>query len=244
MKKIILLLFTAAVLAACGQTDNTSSSSDEVVQSIKADLKVPENAGIGDKVTFKVSVKQDGKAIEDADEVKFEIWKNGAKNKSDMIEAEHTSGGIYVVKKTFDQKGIYYVQSHVTANQMHTMPKKKINIGNAKANKDRSGEKHEHGHHHSQTKVNFNPPETITAGKKTTFTVNVSTKEKPLQNGSVTLEIWQENQDKHQWLNMTEQSGGTYKGKTTFDKTGAYQIKVHVKKDDIHYHKVFKTKVK
>lgn len=243
MKKMILLILTAAVLTACGQTDDTSHSSDEVVQPVRADLKVPEKAPTNKKVTFKVTVKQDGKAVKNADEVKFEIWKDGSKDSSEMIEAKHTKDGIYLVEKNFNQKGIYHVQSHVTARQMHTMPKKEINVGNAKESKGTTKEKQEHGHDHSETNVKFQPPETITSGEKAAFTADVTNKQEPLKEASVTMEIWQKNDKKHEWINMTEQSGATYKGKTTFDKKGTYQIKVHVKKEEIHYHQIFKVTV-
>ncbi|GAA0589683.1 FixH family protein [Virgibacillus siamensis] len=241
MKKIILLILTAVVLAACGQTNNTSNSSDEVVQPIQADLQVPKRAEPGKKITFKVTVTQNEKAVNDADEVKFEIWQEGSKSNSEMVKAKHTKNGIYIVKKTFDQKGIYYVQSHVTARQMHTMPKAKINIGNAKK-KDTT--KKEHNRHHSQTKVEFQPPEKITKGEEAAFTANVSTKHEPLSDASVTMEIWQKNSKKHEWVNMEETSSGRYEAKTTFKNKGNYQIKVHVKKDEIHYHNVFEVNVK
>lgn len=135
MKKVMLLLLIVTMLAACGQTDDTSSSTDNVVEPIRAQLKVPQQADSGKTVTLKVTVTQGGKAITNADEVKFEIWREGSKKNSDMINAKHTKNGMYMIEKTFNQKGIYYVQSHVTAKHMHTMPKTKINIGNTKASK-------------------------------------------------------------------------------------------------------------
>ncbi|WP_174614271.1 FixH family protein [Virgibacillus ihumii] len=238
MKKMIMLILTATVLAACGQSDDTSSSDSEVVQPIRADLNVPEKGDTDETVTFKVTVTQDGKAVKDADEVKFEIWREGSKDDSEMIEANNMKDGAYTVENTFTGKGIYYIQSHVTAKQMHTMPKAKINIGNAQASKDKTDK--EQGHHHSQTTVKFHPPEKITADESAAFTATVSTKQEPLSAASVTMEIWQESDEKHDWVTMTEQNAGTYQAKTTFKNSGTYKIKVHVKKGDIHYHNVFK----
>lgn len=151
MKKIMIILVAVVVLilTACGQSDdNSNGSSDDVVQSIKADLKVPKQAEKGETLTLAVTVTQDGKQVEDADEVKFEIWKDGMKNGSEMIKANHTGDGKYTVEKTFNKKGIFHVQSHVTARQMHTMPKKEINVGNVTASTDdKSGQKKYDGHH-------------------------------------------------------------------------------------------------
>ncbi|PLS18224.1 hypothetical protein CVD28_08020 [Bacillus sp. M6-12] len=43
-----------------------------------------------------------------------------------MLKTDHKKEGIYTAKNTFTTGGIYYVQSHVTARSLHSMPKKKI----------------------------------------------------------------------------------------------------------------------
>ncbi|MFC4557501.1 FixH family protein [Virgibacillus kekensis] len=130
MKKVILLLIMAAFLAGCGEEEDSNASNNETVSAINAELKVPDKAELNAPQTFTVTVTQDGEPVEDADEVEFEIWKDGMKDDSEMIAAEHTGDGKYTVEKKFEEAGVYHVQSHVSARAMHTMPKQEITVGN------------------------------------------------------------------------------------------------------------------
>ncbi|ALX50357.1 FixH family protein [Lentibacillus amyloliquefaciens] len=144
---IIFLIVLTGFLAACGQsgdTDNNTSAEPDTSVPIEADLEVAEQAEKDEKVTFTVTVTQDGEAVSDASEVEFEIWEDGNKEESEMIEADNAGDGAYTVEKTFDTDAVYHVQSHVTARTMHTMPVKKIAIGSAEIDKE-SSEDNENG---------------------------------------------------------------------------------------------------
>lgn len=144
---IIFLIVLTGFLAACGQsgdTDNNTSAEPDTSVPIEADLEVAEQAEKDEKVTFTVTVTQDGEAVSDASEVEFEIWEDGNKEESEMIEADNAGDGAYTVEKTFDTDAVYHVQSHVTARTMHTMPVKKIAIGSAEIDSE-SSEDNENG---------------------------------------------------------------------------------------------------
>ncbi|MFB4167855.1 FixH family protein [Virgibacillus sp. JSM 102003] len=244
MKKMMIFLFIIIVLTACGQSEETDKgTTGDVVKAINAKLEVPKKADKEQDVTFSVTVTQDNKPVEDASEVEFEIWKEGLKDKSEMIAAEHSGDGKYTVQKSFDEAGVYHVQSHVTARTMHTMPKEKISIGDVKATTKTDKNKKESDESHSHLSINLKQPEKVTVGKEANFSVKVLQKEEILEKASVTLEIWQKNNEKHEWIDMSETSSGTYETTTTFKNSGTYTINVHVKKEEIHGHKEFTAEV-
>lgn len=241
---IVLIILLLSLLAACGQsenTDNETSGEPDTATPIEADLNVPEQADKNESITFTVTVTQDGEAVSDASEVAFEIWEDGNEGESEMIEADNDGDGQYTVEKSFDQDGVYHVQSHVTARTMHTMPVKEITVGNP----ENAGESNGESHSHSQVAIDFQQPDTISAGSEASFTVDVLNEETPLEEGSVTLEIQQEDVDQHNWVDLTENAAGSYEGTTTFDNSGSYQITVHVEKEDvgIHEHENFTVEV-
>ncbi|SFD96471.1 YtkA-like [Lentibacillus persicus] len=145
MRKIMIavLILLISILAACGQNEETGNDTTETDTTIpiEADLEVAEQAEKDEEVTFTVTVTQDGETISDANEVTFEIWEDGNKEESEMIEADNAGDGKYTVEKSFDTDAVYHVQSHVTARTMHTMPVKQIAIGGAEAETQSSEDK-------------------------------------------------------------------------------------------------------
>ncbi|MBP1947954.1 FixH family protein [Virgibacillus litoralis] len=245
MKKMMTLLFIIIVLAACGQSEDTENgTTDNAVKAIEANLEVPEKGDKNQDITFSVTVTQDSKPVEDASEVEFEIWKDGLKDDSEMIKAKHTGDGKYTIEKSFKEDGLYHVQSHVTARTMHTMPKKEITIGDPKASTTTSENQKEDDQNHTHLSIDLQQPDTIKATEEAEFTVKVLKEEELLEKASVTLEIWQENKENHEWNDMSETSSGTYQSTATFNDSGIYNVNVHVKKEDIHDHKEFTADVK
>jgi len=95
---------------------------------VDVDLSIKPNPGeLGKPVTFEAKVTQGKDQVEDA-EVIFEIWR--AKNDNhEKVEIKHSKNGIYRLEKSFNQEGTYYIISHVTARDMHNMPKKEFVVG-------------------------------------------------------------------------------------------------------------------
>ncbi|WP_042457490.1 FixH family protein [Neobacillus dielmonensis] len=129
MKKLLLgimVLFLLGLMAACNKDDQGKNDVPELLE-VKLSI-TPEKATANQPVTFEAKVTQGGEAVTDADEVKFEIWR--AKDEHhEKIKIEHAENGIYRLEKSFPQDGTYYIISHVTARDMHNMPKKEFIIG-------------------------------------------------------------------------------------------------------------------
>ena len=130
MKKFLKLGASIAVLilSACG-TDKVQNTiiSDEVPEIVEVVLNIPETAVTGEELSFIAEVKQGGKIVTDANEVKFEVV-NISSGEKEMIEASLNEENHYEIVYTFGANGTYDVTSHVTARDMHTMPTKKIFI--------------------------------------------------------------------------------------------------------------------
>lgn len=128
MKKLFVFFFALFLLAACGNQNHEQS--EQEVFPLEVNLQVPATANPNEEVTLSAEVMYGEEKVQDANEVKFEIWKQSAKESSEMIEAKHKGDGIYEITYSFPEDGVYFVQSHVTAKNQHNMPKKQIVIGN------------------------------------------------------------------------------------------------------------------
>ncbi|WP_349410018.1 FixH family protein [Pseudalkalibacillus sp. SCS-8] len=141
MKVYLPLLALMLIMAACGNQgedhdgngdekhgEHESNGDDMSMEALEVKVEGPQEVNQGEKVTFTAKVTQGDETVEDADEVMFEIWKEGSKNGSQMVKAEHDGEGMYSIKTSFDAEGKYVVQSHVTARSMHTMPKKQVTV--------------------------------------------------------------------------------------------------------------------
>ncbi|SDI53318.1 FixH family protein [Natribacillus halophilus] len=120
-----LLIFLAA---ACGAEEDQSAGDPGSTEPIDVEVTMPEEMDTGDH-TLETEVTQEDEAVTDADEVVFEVWEDGSKEDSDMIENETEDGGVYSADYTFDDDGIYLVQPHVTARGLHSMPVHSIVVG-------------------------------------------------------------------------------------------------------------------
>jgi uncharacterized lipoprotein NlpE involved in copper resistance len=127
MKKLVVgMLIILSLLAGCGSKQDTTN--DEI-DFLEVDLTInPEKAKLGEEVTFSAKVTYGDEAVEDADEVKFEVWRSQSENHEEIV-VKHKENGVYELKKSFSEEGTYYVYAHVTARGMHNMPKKEFVIG-------------------------------------------------------------------------------------------------------------------
>ncbi|MBU8878903.1 FixH family protein [Bacillus sp. FJAT-29790] len=126
MKKrfwFLSLLFMSVFITAC-----TAGSKEEEPQFLEVDLTItPEKAEVNDPVVFEAKVIYGDEAVTDAEDVKLEIWRANDEN-HEKINVEHAENGIYRLEKSFAEEGTYYIYSHVTARNMHNMPKKEFII--------------------------------------------------------------------------------------------------------------------
>ncbi|WP_342431951.1 FixH family protein [Neobacillus sp. FSL H8-0543] len=128
MKKLLffsLVLLLLVSLSGCSE----EKLEHELPEMIEVVLTVtPESGQVNEPVTLEAKVTQGEENVEDAKEVKFEIWRANDE-KHEEIEIEHAEDGVYRLEKTFQQEGTYYIISHVTARDMHNMPKEEFIIG-------------------------------------------------------------------------------------------------------------------
>lgn len=126
MYKGILLAFCLLSAAGC----SASMSDNKMPEMVEANILLPAKVELNKPNLLKVRVTQGNENVDDAEDVEFEIWNANSEKKSELIKANHVNGGLYEVKKTFANKGIYFIQTHVTARTMHVMPKKQLVVGN------------------------------------------------------------------------------------------------------------------
>ena len=136
MKKwFISLVVISAILAGCGTGDSTTtekigSHNEGTAVEVKVDITTPAKVEANKEVELTAHVTQGGENVDDADEVKFEVWESGVREDGQMIEGKLDKDGIYKATTKFDQDGVYYMYAHTTARGLHTMPKQKIIVGN------------------------------------------------------------------------------------------------------------------
>ncbi|MEB3101876.1 FixH family protein [Ferviditalea candida] len=250
MKKIFsALVALILLLTACAQKNSdgehaSHGGGDVEMLPIHADLQIPESVEPGAEVVLKVVVTQGNEKINDARQVEFEIWKGEDKDHSQMIPATNGGNGIYSAKQTFDTEGLYSVVSHVTARDMHTMPMKKITVGHTKPDVHESDHDHADNHHHGDVMIHFMKPDAIKVNEQAMMMVHLEKENSPLVKARVRLEIWQEGQEKHDWVDADETKDGQYQASNKFSKPGEYHIKVHVENDEgLHEHQEEKIQV-
>ncbi|MEH7239232.1 FixH family protein [Bacillus sp. JJ1562] len=130
MRKISFIFLTSLfiIIMGCNTTGNQKNDSNQIVP-ISVNLKTTTEMIIpGEEIVISAVVTQEDEAVEDADEVKFEIWEEG-NEEHEMIEAFHSGGGKYSIEKNFTKDGIYHVIAHVTARGMHSMPAVVLIVG-------------------------------------------------------------------------------------------------------------------
>jgi hypothetical protein len=241
MKKIVLLLLSlTVVLVGCTKAEEDSEAViSKVPEIIAVTIQTPENIKLNEEVTIQATVTQGNEKVKDANEVAFEV-RNTGQDEKEMLEGTHQGDGVYSVKKTFDKEGTYTIVAHVTARDMHHMPSKEVIVGNATdvtENKDHESTKgHGHNHGHSHITIEFNKTEAFTANKETSLSAKIQNEGKPLKGAIITFEVWQADQEKREFIDAIESNEGEYMATHTFLSPGSYEVKVHVKKDEIHEH--------
>lgn len=148
MKKWLGMLALAMVVSGCSQeTEEEHMAHDEEVAILEVEIENGEAFEPGEEVMLSARVTQSGEAVNDAEEVKFEVWESGLREEGQMLVGELKEDGIYEVPFTFEEEGVFYMYAHTTARGMHVMPKQMITIGNpdpADVLEDNSSDKMDH----------------------------------------------------------------------------------------------------
>ena len=131
MKKLMVLGAFGLMLAGCGMAEESAdnaTASEQEVQGLEVEV-LTEPRGETGEWTLEAYVSQGGEAVNDADEVKFEVFEAGKKDESVKIDYTDVKDGIYSIKHTFQDDGVYYFIPHVTARSLHTMPTQQVIVG-------------------------------------------------------------------------------------------------------------------
>ncbi|MFS0654465.1 FixH family protein [Bacillus sp. 179-C3.3 HS] len=146
MRKLMGIMIMLVLLSACG---NSAASNDkgEVPELLEVKLEGPEQVKKNESVIVKAAVTYGDAPVDDADDVQFEVWEDGDKDKSKMIQPKKEKKGVYELHTTFKQDGHYIIQVHVTAKQQHNMPKTNIYVGEVKKESQASTEEKKTSHH-------------------------------------------------------------------------------------------------
>lgn len=251
MKKkfgIISLVIGLMILSACGKSDDIDDGSSTEVLPLNVELTITEQAEIGETVKMAALVTYGEDKVEDADKVVFEVWEEGKKDESVMIESVNEKNGLYTAETTFEHDGLYHIQSHVDAKQLHSMPVKEVTIGKgseATVEHEEGHGEHEHGHADGFA-LHFVTPENGTTTEETNLVTHLQIDGQPLEKANVRYEIWSEVLgDKHLWVDAGETKAGEYAASSKFEQAGQYTVKVHVENDEgLHEHEEFTFEVK
>ncbi|MNJ36789.1 FixH family protein [Paenibacillus bouchesdurhonensis] len=124
-----LLVLVIAVLAGCSSASDQTRLLNEIPEIIEVQIQSdPEELKLGESVAIQAKVTQGGEDVTDAKSVIFEVWYSGDEE-HEMLEGTHTGNGVYGIERTFDKDGVYNVIAHVTARDMHNMPRKQFIVG-------------------------------------------------------------------------------------------------------------------
>ncbi|NJP36853.1 FixH family protein [Alkalicoccus luteus] len=136
MRKAWILTAAVGLLAACGTAEENNEQSgvvgvDEInLEPLEAEIDAPEALDPGEDAELRVLVTQGDELVDDASEVKWEIWQAGSKEGSEMVESDLPGEeGWYEVSYTFEDEAVYHIQPHTTARGSHVMPVHDIVVG-------------------------------------------------------------------------------------------------------------------
>ncbi len=233
---VLLLISIIALLAACGKKEEPLKEI-EAPQPLQAELTVTEAVGVGETVTMEALVTQGDEKIQDADKVVYEVWEEGKKEESEMIDSVNKKDGTYTAETSFDTDGLYHIQVHVDARAQHTMPTQTVTVGDGGEYEEVEDQDH-HGYHTEGFSMEFVNPEKVEAGQETELISHLELENTPLENARVRYEIWSEqNEDNKDWVTAEESAPGEYTAKHTFAEAGLFKMVIHVQdEEELHEH--------
>lgn len=246
MRKIVLIfsiMMVAVFSAACGnnQEEEETLKAPPELHVLEVDLTITEKAEIKEDVDMSTVVTYGDRKVDDADEVVYEVWEEGKKSESEMIDAKNDGDGVYTASTSFEKDGLYNIQVHVTAEQQHTMPIEQVTIGDGGDYDDVS----EHDYHTEGFMMHFMKPTNIDQEEASSLMVHIELNDTPLENLEVRYEIAYEDDEKHDWIDTEETADGEYVGEYQFEKNGQYHVTIHVEDDEeLHEHEEHVIEVK
>lgn len=221
LKWSIVVVFVAMFLTACSKEDEILGE-DYIPLMVDVELNTPEQVEVGEEVKIDTYVSQGGEAIEDAEEVIYEVWEESKKVESQMIPATNDGKGHYSMKETFPHDGIFHVQVHVTARNLHVMPVQKIQVGEGAVYEEEVK---------SDTSAYIQTND-VESGKEETLIVHLTRKGVPLKEAPVEFFI-HEGEQQPIPIEVNEKDRGEYQAVYTFKQPGFAKLEVRVKDESL-----------
>ncbi len=146
-----LVILSAIVLSAC----SVNSDADKLYKQPKplsAHVMLPETIEPQSTQVLEVHVMQGNKTVDDAKNVQFKVWKKDEPEKVQRAKA-HYNGGMYITKAKFEDDGVYYIKTDISAHGEHILPTQQVAVGKLSKEDLRSlqpskNETHNHHSHH------------------------------------------------------------------------------------------------
>jgi hypothetical protein len=140
-------------LSACSSEQNVANLYKQELP-LEVEIITPEFFSSTKQETIKVNLTQDGKRVEGADFVHFEIWKQDGSIKYIMEQAESEGNGTYRLSNKFEREGLYFIKVHASKDGSIIMPQKQFIVGELsksdlnflKNGSQKQEERHEHHH--------------------------------------------------------------------------------------------------
>lgn len=241
-RKVGLFIFIVILgtLVACSK-DNEVITEVAPAEPLEVELTVTESAEINETVNMEALVTQGEEDVDDADEVVFEIWEEERQDESEKIDSVNEKKGIYTAETAFDKDGTFYIQAHVTARGLHTMPKTTVIIGDG-------GEYGASEESHFETEgfsMHFMEVDGVKVGAEEKLIVHLELEEEPFKDADVRYELWSEDDpDNHVWVDAEELIAGEYTASYTFLEAKKYTVVVQVEDDnELHERQEYKINV-
>lgn len=110
--RLLLLLFSSlCILSACSASEDAADLYKKE-KPLQVEVDMPEPLSAETTQTVKAVLKQDGKPVEGAGFVHFEIWKQDHSIRYPMEEAAEIGNGVYQMDIRFKEDGLYYLEVH------------------------------------------------------------------------------------------------------------------------------------
>ena len=122
----ILAIMSLFVISACSAEDEVEEL--EELPTLDVEFEPPTTAEVGETIELVAVVTYDDKPVTDAREMDFEYWFEDDEDDSTMVESTNNDDGTYSIEVSFDKEGEYWMYAHTTAHDLHTMPKRSVQV--------------------------------------------------------------------------------------------------------------------
>jgi hypothetical protein len=123
----VVLLAVTFLVVACQGNEQEDISLNALPLEVEFGTNADSTFTLDQTIELVIQVTQDGSAVENAEEVSFEIWYTG-EDEHETIPAQHQGKGMYTISKTLEQEGTLNVMYHVTARGYHSMKKHELKV--------------------------------------------------------------------------------------------------------------------